>query len=68
MRRCAEDEGDRQLVGADRLRAVAVIPPAEIAAQPVVDDRAQLLQRVKHLTGWVTTLATDRNPRAVARS
>ena len=30
-----------------------VIPAAEVAAQPVVDDRAQLLHSVKHLPGRV---------------
>ena len=32
MRRCAKREGDRQLVGAHGLRAVPVIPPAEVVA------------------------------------
>jgi hypothetical protein len=46
---------------------VAVIPAAEVCAQPVVDDLVQLLQRVKHLPGCVTTLATQRDAGAVAR-
>lgn len=44
-----------------------VIPAAEIAAQPVVDNRAKLLQSVKHLPGRVATLATQRNACAVPR-
>ena len=51
--RCAQREGDRQLVGADRLRAVPVIPAAEVLAQTVVDDLAQLLQSVQNLPGCV---------------
>jgi len=40
MRAGAENEGDRQLVGADGLRTVPVISTAEVAAQPVIEDRA----------------------------
>ena len=65
--RCAEREGDRDLVGADGARAVPVIPAAEVAAQPVVDHRAKLLQRVEHLPGRVIVLAAQRDPCAVAR-
>ena len=65
--RCAEREGDGELVGADRARAVPVIPAAEVAVQPVVDHRAKLLQGVKHLPGVVTALATERDPCAVPR-
>src|SRR3954469_22913767 len=65
--RCAEGEGDGELVGADRARAVPVIPAAEVAVQPVVDHRAKPLQRVKHLPGRVTTLAAQRDPCAVPR-
>ena len=65
--RCAEREGDGELVGPDRARAVPVIPATEVAVQPVVDHRAKLLQRVKHLPGRVTALAAQRNPCAVPR-
>ena len=47
MRRCAKREGDRQLVGAHGLRAVPVIPPAEVGAQTVVDDLPELLQSIR---------------------
>ena len=40
---CAEREGDRQLVGTDRLRVMPVIAAAEVDTEPVVDDLAQLL-------------------------
>ena len=63
--RGAEGEGDSDLVGADRARAVPVIPGAEIAAQAVVDRGAKLLQRVEHLPGRVPPLAAQRDPRAV---
>ena len=64
---CAQCEGDRQLVSADRSRAVAVIAAAQVIAQPVVDYLAQLLQSVEHLTGRVAALATQRHACAVAR-
>jgi hypothetical protein len=67
MSRCAEDEGNRQLVGASGLRAMPVIAAAEVAAQPVIDDRAQLLHSVKHLPGCVAALATQRNACPVPR-
>jgi hypothetical protein len=63
----ADDEGDRQLVGAGGLRAVPVIPAAEVAAEPVVDDGAQFLNSVKHLPGRVPALATQRDARTVPR-
>jgi hypothetical protein len=68
MSRCAEREGDRELVSADGVRAVPVIPAADVSAQPVVDDRAKLLQRAKHLPGRVAALATQRDACAVPRS
>jgi hypothetical protein len=37
VRRGAEREGDRQLVGADRFRVVPVIPAAEDVTETVVD-------------------------------
>jgi hypothetical protein len=43
---CAEREGDRQLVGADGLRVIPVIPVTEGVAQTVVDDLALFLQGV----------------------
>jgi hypothetical protein len=64
---CAEGEGDRQLVSADGLRAVPVIPAAEVTAQPVVDDLAELLQSVEHLSGRVAARATEREACAVSR-
>jgi hypothetical protein len=39
---------------------MSVVPPAEVAAQPVVDDRAKFLQRVKRLPRRVATLAAQR--------
>ena len=68
MSRCAQRESDRQLVAASRSRAVAVIPASEVAAQPIVNDRSQFLQRAQHLSGRVTGLATQRDARVVARS
>jgi hypothetical protein len=65
--RCAEDESDRQLVRAGGLRAVPVIPAAEVAAQPIVDDRAQLLESVKYLPRRVAALATQRDACPVPR-
>jgi hypothetical protein len=65
MRGCAERDSDRKLVGADGVRAVPVIPAPEIAAQPVVDNRAKFLHSVKHLPGRVATLATQRDACAV---
>ena len=62
MTRCAQDEGDGQFVCADRLRAVPVIPAAEVVAQALVDDLAQFLQSVKDLPGRVSVLATQRHP------
>jgi hypothetical protein len=49
------------------LRAVPVIPAAEVAAQAVVYSPAQLLQSVKHLPGRVAALATQRDACAVGR-
>src|SRR6187551_1676620 len=46
VRRGSERERDRELVGADGVRAVTVVPLAEVTAQPVVDGRAKLLQSV----------------------
>ena len=68
MRRCAEREGHRQLVGTDGLRVVSVIPTAELLAQAVVDDLPELLQSVKNLPGRVSALATQRDACAVART
>ena len=65
--RCAEREGDGQLVGADGLRTVPVIAAAEVVAQAVVDDLAQLLQSVKHLPGRVPALAAQRDAGAISR-
>ena len=67
VRRRSERERDRELVGADGVRAVTVVPLAEVTAQPVVDDRAKLLHRVKHLPGRATALAAQRDPSAVPR-
>jgi len=67
MRRGAEREGDRELVGPDGARAVPVIAAAELAPQPVVDDLAKLLQSVEHLPGRVAALATQRDACAVPR-
>jgi hypothetical protein len=64
---CAKGERDRQLVSADGSRAVSVIPAAELTAQPVVDDLAELLQSVEHLPGRVAALAAQRDARAVPR-
>jgi hypothetical protein len=64
--RRTEGEGDGELVGADRVRRVAVIPAAEVAAQPVVDVLAKLLQSVKHLPGRVAARAAQRDACAVA--
>jgi hypothetical protein len=64
---CAKGERDRQLVSADGSRAVSVIPAAELTAQPVVDDLAELLQSVEHLPGRVAALATQRDACAVPR-
>ena len=44
-----------------------VIPAAEVTAQPVVDDLAELLQSVEHLTGRVAARATQRDACAVLR-
>jgi hypothetical protein len=63
----AEGEGHRQLVGADRGRGVAVIATPELAAQPVVDDRAKPLQSVQNLSGCVAALAAQCDARAVPR-
>jgi hypothetical protein len=64
---CAEREGDRQLVGADGLRAMPVIPAAEVVTQAVVDDLAQLLQGVKHLPWRVSAFAGQCDACAVPR-
>jgi len=63
----AKGEGDRQLVGPDGLRAVPVIPAAEVIAQPVVDHLAQLLKSMQDLPGRVATLATESDACAVPR-
>jgi hypothetical protein len=66
--RCpTEREGHRQLVGADRLRVVAVVPGTEVFAQAVVDDLAQFLQRAEHLPRRVPALAAQREACAVPR-
>jgi hypothetical protein len=44
-----------------------VIPAAEVTAQSVVDDLAQLLQGVEHLAGRVAGIATQRDACAVPR-
>jgi hypothetical protein len=49
------------------LRAVPVILLPEVAAQPVVDGRTHLLQRMEHLPGRVARLATQRDAGAVPR-
>jgi hypothetical protein len=59
MRGRAEREGHGQLVRAGRCGAVAVIAVTELALQPVIDERPQLLQRVKYLPGSVTTLTAQ---------
>jgi hypothetical protein len=56
MSGCAKGERDRQLVSADGLGAVPVIPAAEVVAQPVIDHLAQLLQGVKDLPGRVASI------------
>jgi hypothetical protein len=63
----AKGEGDRQLVGADGLGALPVMPAAEVVTQPVVDHLAQLLQSVEDLPGRVAALATQRDACAVPR-
>ena len=68
MARCAEREGDRQLVGADGLRAMPVIPAAEVVSQAFVDDLAQLLQSVQDLPGRVSALAAQCDACAVSRA
>jgi len=60
-----EHERDGELVGPDRLRVVAVVVLGEGDAQPVVDDRPQLLQRVKHRPGGVAGLAVEGEPDVV---
>ena len=65
---CAEREGDRQLVGADRFGAVPVVAAAELATQPIVDDRPQLLHSVKHLPRRVAAFTAQRDACAVPRS
>ena len=63
--RRAERERDRELVRADGLRVMPVIPAAEVVAQAVVDDLAQLLQGVKDLPWRVSALAGQRDACAV---
>ena len=63
----AEREGDRQLVAPDGSRAVPVIAAAEVLAQAVVDDPAQLLKSVKNLPGRVSALAGQCDVCAVPR-
>jgi hypothetical protein len=46
---------------------VPVIPAAEVVAQAVVDDLAQLLQSVQDLPGCMAALATQRDAGAVPR-
>ena len=67
MARCTEREGDRQLVGADGLRGVPVIPAAEVISEAFIDDLAQLLQSVQDLPGRVSALTAQRNACAIAR-
>jgi hypothetical protein len=47
---------------------VAVVAAPEFAAQPVVDDRTQLLERAEHLAGRVAVFAPQRDTCAVPRS
>jgi hypothetical protein len=49
------------------LRVVSVIPIAEVAMQPIVDERTQILQVMEHLARCVTTLATQRDASGVPR-
>jgi hypothetical protein len=56
-----------KLVGAGGLRVVPVVPAAEVAAQAVVNNQAQLLQSVKDLPGRVAALASQRDACAVDR-
>ena len=67
VRRRPENEGDHELVGADRVGAVPVVPIAEVTGKPVVDDRAKPLQSMQHLPGRVTALAAQRDACAVPR-
>jgi hypothetical protein len=67
VRRRPEGERDRQLVGADGLRVVAVVAGAEVLAQAVVDDLTQFLQGMEDLPGRVPALAAQRKARAVPR-
>jgi hypothetical protein len=67
MRACAKGEGHRQLVGTDGVRAVTVIAGPEVAAEPAVDHRAEVLQRMKHRPGRVAASAAQRDACAVPR-
>jgi hypothetical protein len=46
---------------------VAVVPGTEVLADAIVDDLAQLLQRVEHLPGRVPALAAQREASVVPR-